>query len=76
MRKTMTISLPPELARSVARKAKKKGVSRSQVIQDLLLELELEERLQAAQAKAEQRARALGLYSDEDVLRFIGVRTA
>jgi hypothetical protein len=71
MRTTLTISLPPPLRRSVARAAKSLGVSESEFVRRAV-QLQLwEEAFESSRRALTPRARAKGIYTDEDVFALI-----
>lgn len=76
MRRTLTISLPSELAKDIDKKAKSLGISRSRVIQESLQKLKLEEAFRDAQNRATKKARGLGIFTDEDVFEALGLKRA
>ncbi len=76
MRRTLTISLPSELAKDIDKKARTLGISRSRVIQESLQKLKLEEAFRDAQDRATKKARSQGIFTDEDVFEALGLRRA
>jgi predicted transcriptional regulator len=71
MRATLTISLPEDLRVALEKSAKLTGRSRSQIVQESLRRQMASERFQALRRKLVPRARAAGLYTDEDVFRAV-----
>jgi metal-responsive CopG/Arc/MetJ family transcriptional regulator len=70
----MSFSLPPEIAKELEAMAKKRGMTRSQLLREMIKvfrtyveEAEFEE----LQRYGEKRARELNLYSEEDIERLI-----
>ena len=71
MRNAITISLPADLAKEVDAAAKRKGVSRSRLVQELLRKDLFRERLNSIRRLAVPMARKAGFYTDEDVFKAI-----
>ena len=71
MRDTLTISLPSELRRTIARSAKKKHMTASEFIRDSVQRRLWEDAVDEAARAVTPRARALGIYTDEDVFKLI-----
>jgi CopG family transcriptional regulator/antitoxin EndoAI len=69
--RTVTISLPPELARKVDRAARAEGRTRSELFREAIRQyLERQERWDQIFELGEERAKALRL-RDEDVARIV-----
>jgi CopG family transcriptional regulator/antitoxin EndoAI len=71
MRNAITISLPNELAKQVDAAAKRKGLTRSQYIQDSLKRDLFREEIVEARKTLVPAARRAGLYTDEDIFKAI-----
>jgi metal-responsive CopG/Arc/MetJ family transcriptional regulator len=71
MRDTLTISLPTELRRQVARACKRRQLTQSEFIRRALQDKLWEEAIEESRRQLVPLARAHGLYSDEDVFRVI-----
>jgi hypothetical protein len=71
MRATLTISLPQPLRLSVARAAKSLGVSESEFVRRALQQQLWEEAFEASRRALAVKARARGVYTDEDVFDLI-----
>ena len=71
MRKTPTISIPAELAASLDQASKARGLSRSQYVQETLQQRLGKEDFRSLRAHLVPKARALGVYTDEDVLKLV-----
>jgi metal-responsive CopG/Arc/MetJ family transcriptional regulator len=71
MRKTLTISIPADLAASLDKASKAKGLSRSQYVQATLQQRLWKEDFRGLRAHLVPKARALGVYTDEDVFKLV-----
>jgi len=71
MPSSLTITLPPKLRRTLARSAKQQGLSESEVIQRALQQQLWSDAFDATRRQLIPQARALGIYTDEDVFRII-----
>ena len=71
MRTTLTISMPPALRKSVARAAKGLGLTESEFVRRALQKQLWQEAFEASRRKLVPKARANGIYTDEDVLNLI-----
>lgn len=71
MRNAVTISLPPQLAKELDATAKRKGMSRSLLVQELVKKSLFRERLEVLRRVAVPLARRAGLYTDEDIFKAI-----
>ena len=69
MRTTLTISLPEPLRRDVARAAKKLGLSESEFVRRAVQQQLWDEALEASRRLLVPKARAQGIYTDEDVFK-------
>jgi Arc/MetJ-type ribon-helix-helix transcriptional regulator len=71
MRTTLTISLPPTLRRDVSRAAKARRISESEFVRNAVQRQLWAEAFEETRRKAVPRARAAGIYTDEDVFKII-----
>ena len=71
MRNAVTISLPAELAAQLDAAAKRKGMSRSQFVQESVQKDLFRERLEAARKVIVPLARKAGYYTDEDIFKAV-----
>jgi Arc/MetJ-type ribon-helix-helix transcriptional regulator len=71
MRTTLTISLPPALRRDVRRAARGQGVTESEFVRRAVQRQLWTESFEATRRKLVPKARALGLYTDEDVFKLV-----
>jgi len=71
MRTTLTISLPQALRRNVTRAAKGLGVSESEFVRRAVQQQLWEEAFEATRRNLVPKARAKGVYTDEDVFALI-----
>ena len=71
MRTTLTISLPPVLRRNVARAARARHMSESEFVRNAVQRQLWMEAFEATRRKAVPRARAAGIYTDEDVFKIV-----
>ncbi len=71
MRDTVTISLPPMLRRQMQRAARDTGLSASAYVREAVKQRLALERFRALRAKLAPRARAQGIYTDEDVFKLV-----
>ena len=71
MRATLTISLPPVLRRDVSRAAKGQRVSESEFVRRAVQRQLWTDAFEETRRKAVPRARAQGIYTDEDVFKII-----
>ena len=71
MRATLTISLPPVLRREIARAAKAKRVSESEFVRTALQRQLWTDAFEESRRKLVPRARAAGIYTDEDVFKIV-----
>lgn len=69
MRNAVTISLSADLAKQVDAAAKRRGLSRSQFIQESLQRDLFREELYEARKKIVPLARKAGFYTDEDIFK-------
>jgi len=71
MRDTLTISLPVSLRRTVARSAKKQKLTTSEFIRDAVQHKLWIDAFDETRREAVPKARARGIYTDEDVFKII-----
>lgn len=71
MRQPLSISLPPELAQSLKRATREAHLSRSEVVKLALRDFLRRYELGELRARLVPKARAKGLFTDEDVFRAI-----
>jgi hypothetical protein len=71
MRSTLTFSLPAPLRQSLAQAAKALGITESEFVRRAVQQQLWEEAFEASRRTLVPKARALGLYSDEDVFKVI-----
>lgn len=71
MRATLTISLPPTLRRDVSRAAKSRRMSESEFVRAAVQRQLWVEAFEETRRKAVPRARAAGIYTDEDVFKVV-----
>jgi metal-responsive CopG/Arc/MetJ family transcriptional regulator len=67
MQESITISIPKEIKRALDRERKAKGISRSAVVSDALKKYLALREIAELRQKMIPKARAQGIYSDEDV---------
>ena len=67
MRTTLTISLPKALRRDVSRAAKSLGLSESEFVRRAVQQQLWDEAFEASRRALVPKARAKGIYTDEDV---------
>jgi CopG family transcriptional regulator/antitoxin EndoAI len=65
--KTLTISLPPQLARETARTAREEQCSKSEIVREALRVYLEERRWKKLQRETAARAQALGIHTEDDV---------
>lgn len=70
-REAITVSLPPDLLSEVARVAEKEGRNRRQVVRDALVRYLSDRKWQVYRGEMTRRARALGIYTEDDVERVV-----
>ena len=71
MQVTITISLPANLRRLIARSARKQKVTASEYVREAVQRRLAVERFRELRARAVPRARASGIYTDEDVFKIV-----
>jgi Arc/MetJ-type ribon-helix-helix transcriptional regulator len=71
MRATLTISLPPALRRDVSRAAKSRRMSESEFVRAAVQRQLWSDAFEETRRQVVPRARAAGLYTDEDVFKIV-----
>lgn len=71
MRETMTISLPAEMKKKLDLWAKQEHLKRSDLVQEAIRRFLAIRRFEKIREKTVPRARAHGIFTDEDVFRDI-----
>jgi metal-responsive CopG/Arc/MetJ family transcriptional regulator len=71
MRATLTISLPKDLRRDLAKMAKAEGVTGSEYVRRAIKADIFRRALRAGRRELAPQARAKGIYTDEDVFKII-----
>lgn len=71
MRETLTISLPREMRRQLTKAAKADGTTQSEFVRRAVKTELFRRAFRAASAELIPRARALGIYTDEDVFKSV-----
>jgi hypothetical protein len=71
MRATLTVSLPPELRREMGRAAKGQGVTESEFVRRAVQHELWLEAFNKARRVLVPKARAKGVYTDEDVFKIV-----
>jgi metal-responsive CopG/Arc/MetJ family transcriptional regulator len=71
MRSTLTISLPQDLNQALSSLVKRKGLSRSQVVQEALRRQVALERFRDLREKLVPKGGRAGFHTDEDVFKVI-----
>jgi hypothetical protein len=71
MRTTLTISLPPTLRKNVSRAAKAKHITESEFVRNAVQRQLWMEAFEETRRKLVPKARAMGIYTDEDVFKII-----
>lgn len=71
MRATLTISLPPQTRAQLARAAKRRKLSESEFVRRALQTQLWQDAFEESRRRLAVRARALGIYTDEDVFKQI-----
>jgi Arc/MetJ-type ribon-helix-helix transcriptional regulator len=71
MRATLTISLPPALRRDVSRAAKRRRMSESEFVRTAVQRQLWTEAFEETRRQVVPRARAAGLYTDDDVFKVV-----
>ena len=67
MRTTVTLSIPKEMKEELDRVVKEEGVSRSELLRESLRDRLFVRRFRQLRKKAMKRARAKGIFTDQDV---------
>ena len=71
MRSTLTVSLPPKMRGEVTRAAKGLGISESDFVRRAIQEQLWQESVEASRRILVPKARAKGIYTDEDVFDIV-----
>ena len=71
MRATLTISLPPQTRAELARAARRRKLSQSEFVRRALQTQLWQDAFDESRRKMAPRARAIGIYTDEDVFKQI-----
>lgn len=71
MRETLTISLPNKMRREVARAAKRQRLTASEYIRDAVKHKLWLDAFDETRRALMPKARAIGVYTDEDVFRLV-----
>lgn len=71
MRATLTISLPPKARRAIARAAKRQGVTQSEFVRRAVQHELWAEGVGWSRRVLVPKAKAKGVYTDEDVFKII-----
>lgn len=69
MRATLTISLPAQTRADLARAAKRRKLSKSEFVRRALQTQLWQDAFEESRRKLAGRARAMGIYTDEDVFK-------
>jgi len=76
MRETLTIGLPKKLRQQLAKAAKRECVSQSEFVRNAVQERLWHDAIDASRRRLVPKARALGIYTDEDVFKRVSTRTS
>ena len=71
MRATLTISLPPQTRAELARAARRRKLSQSEFVRRALQTQLWQDAFEESRRELVPRARAMGIYTDEDVFKQI-----
>jgi hypothetical protein len=71
MRATLTISLPPVLRRELGRAAKRRGMTESEFVRRSVQQQVWADAFDAARRLLLPKARARGIYTDDDVFKVV-----
>jgi len=71
MRETLTVSLPGEMRREVARAAKKQKLTASEYVRDAVRRKLWLDAFDETRRALVPQARAMGIYTDEDVFKTV-----
>ncbi len=71
MRETLTISLPKELRRGLEKMARAEGVTSSEYVRRAIKADIFRRALRATRRELVPKARAIGIYTDEDVFKIV-----
>lgn len=67
----MTISLPPQTRAEIAQAAKRRGISESEFARRAFQTQLWQDAFEESRRKLAARARAMGIYTDEDVFKLV-----
>jgi metal-responsive CopG/Arc/MetJ family transcriptional regulator len=71
MRETLTVSLPGEMRREVARASKRQKLTTSEYVRDAVRRKLWLDAFDETRRKLIPKAHALGIYTDEDVFKIV-----
>ena len=71
MRETVTISVPAAIRKQLTKAAKADGVTQSEFVRKALKTELFRRSLRAARAELLRKARAKGIYTDDDVFKIV-----
>ncbi len=71
MRETLTVSLPSEMRREVARAAKRQKLTASEYVRDAVQRKLWLDAFDETRRALLPKARSLGIYTDEDVFKLV-----
>lgn len=71
MRDTMTISLPVKLRRQLTQAAKRDHLTQSEYVRKAIQDRLWSEAIEASRRQLVPQARAMGIYTDEDVFKLV-----
>jgi len=71
MRETMTVSLPREMRREVARAAKRQKLTASEYVRDAVRRKLWLDAFDETRRRLIPKARAMGIYTDDDVFKIV-----
>jgi Arc/MetJ-type ribon-helix-helix transcriptional regulator len=71
MRETLTISIPPMMRKQLSKAARADGVTQSEFVRKALKTELFRKSFRAARVQLLPKARAQGLYTDEDVFKTV-----
>ncbi|MFI5335865.1 MAG: CopG family transcriptional regulator [Opitutales bacterium] len=72
---TLTLRLPAKLSRDLAAASKQSKLTKSDLARDAIERQIRVWRFEQARARAVPRAQKMGIFTDEDVFRHLGIRT-
>lgn len=71
MRETLTISIPKEMRRQLTKAAKAEGTTQSEFVRKAVKTELFRRSLRAARTELLPKARAMGIYTDDDVFKSV-----